>query len=123
MNEKANVTTSPQAVRALRQANHVRHARSVLKTQIAEGQITAAEVTLTCPAEANGMPIAQLLSNQRHWGKARRTACLAEVSVSENKPLGSLTERQRRIIASPLSHVTARAPARSPWQTRDKKAL
>jgi len=112
MSPKANAATSPQPLRALQQANHVRHVRSVLKAHIAEGQITAGEVILACPAEANRMPIAQLLATQPGWGHARSAAFLAEVSVSEKKPIGSLTERQRRNIASMLSRATPRAPAR-----------
>ena len=111
MNQNANATTIPQPVRALRQANHVRHVRSILKAQVAEGQITAAEVIITCPVEAYGMPMAQLLGSQRGWGKARCAAFLADVSVPENKPIGSLTERQRRSIASLLPCGADRAPA------------
>jgi hypothetical protein len=112
MSQKANVATSAQRLRALQQANHVRHVRAVLKAHVAEGQITAAEVILACPPEANGMPIAQLLATQRGWGHARSAAFLAEVSVSDKKPIGSLTKRQRRNIASMLSRATPRAPAR-----------
>jgi hypothetical protein len=111
MREKANVASSPQPLRALQQANHVRHVRSVLKGQVAEGQITAAEVILNYPAEASGMTIAQLLASQRGWGNARCAAFLAAVSVSENRPIGSLTKRQRRTIASLLSRTTARVTA------------
>ena len=99
-------------LRALEQANHVRHVRSVLKAHVADGQITAAEVILACPAEANGMPIAQLVATQRGWGHARSAAFLAEVSISDKKPIGSLTKRQRQNIASMLSRATPRAPTR-----------
>jgi hypothetical protein len=110
MHQAEYLTMSSQALQALRQANQVRHVRSMLKAQVAEGQITAAEVILTCPAEVRRMPIAQLLVSQRGWGSGRSAAFLAEVSVFEEKPIGSLTDRQRRTIASRLSGTTARTP-------------
>ena len=112
MNDTPNLAPSPQRLRALQQANHVRRARSMLKSHIADGKITAAEVILTCPTEVAAMPVAQLLATQRQWGVARCRAFLAAVSVSENRPIGSLTERQRRTIASLLSLTADRAPVR-----------
>jgi hypothetical protein len=112
MSETPEVAASPQPVQALRKANHVRRARAILKTKIADGETTAGQIILTCPAEVARMPIAQLLATQRGWGDARCRAFLAEISMGENKPIGSLTERQRRTIASLLSDTTARTPAR-----------
>jgi hypothetical protein len=112
MSQTPNSAATPQPARALRTANHVRRARAMLKTQIADGQTTAAEIILTCPAEVARMPIAQLLATQRGWGDARCRTFLAEISIAENKPIGSLTERQRLTIASLLSHTTARSPVR-----------
>ena len=106
MSETPKLAPSPQRLRALQQANQVRRARALLKTRLADGQITAAEVIITCPAEVAGMPITRLLATQRGWGSVRCRAFLAEVSVPENKTIGSLTERQRRTIAS-LSYVIA----------------
>ena len=97
----------PQPVRALQHANHVRRARSELKTRIADGQLSAAEVILTCPSEIASMRIAQLLASQRGWGEVRSRAFLAQVAVQENKSIGSLTERQRRAVASVLTRTAA----------------
>ena len=103
---------SSQPAQALQLANRVRRARSVLKARVAKGQLAAAEVILTHPSEAASMPVAQLLASQRGWGEARSRAFLAQVAVPEDKLIGSLTERQRRAVASQLTR-TLLAPSRS----------
>jgi hypothetical protein len=97
-----DVAASSQAVHALQRANRVRRARSVLKAKVAEGRLAAAEVILICPPEAAGMPVAQLLASQYGWGAARSRVLLERVPVREDKAIGSLTERQRRAVASLL---------------------
>ena len=109
MEELTNPGETPQPVRALQLANRVRHARAELKARVADGQLAAAEVILTCPLEVAGMSVAQLLASQRGWGDARCRAFLAQVGVAENKPIGSLTERQRRAVAALLTHTIAHA--------------
>ena len=107
---------SSQPAQALERANHVRRARSMLKARVANGQLAAADVILTPPSEATSMPVAQLLASQRGWGEARSRAFLAQVAVREDKSLGSLTERQRRAVASHLTRTVCGAshPRRSP---------
>ena len=100
---------SSQPAQALQLANRARRARSVLKARVADGQLAAAEVILTCPSEIASMPVAQLLASQRGWGEARSRAFLAQVVVREDKSIGSLTERQRRAVASQLTRTIARA--------------
>ena len=84
-----------QRVRALQLANRVRCARAELKARIAAGRVSVADVLFECPREAAGMPVVQLLGSQHGWGVARSRALLARVPVREDKPIGSLTERQR----------------------------
>jgi succinyl-CoA synthetase beta subunit len=98
--------TSPavtQRTRALERANEVRHARAALKSQIARGQRGAADVILTCPNEAARMPISELLRSQPGWGSVRCRVFLNHLSLREDKPVGSLTERQRSTVASLLT--------------------
>jgi hypothetical protein len=92
----------PQRLRALEQANKVRLARAELKRRIAEGEISAAEVILTCPPEALSWPIGELLMSQRRWGTGRCRKFLAPFQISEVKRIGTLTERQRRLLAAKL---------------------
>lgn len=98
-------TTAPppaQRLRALAQANKVRLARAELKRRIAEGEISAAEVILSCPPEAHSWPIGELLMSQRRWGTGRCRKFLAPFQISEVKRIGTLTERQRRLLAAKL---------------------
>src|SRR4051794_3573165 len=90
-------------MRALEQANRVRLARAELKRQVAEGDTTAAEVVLTCPWEADSMPIGDLLMSQHRWGRTRRHRFLSPLRMSETKPIGSMTQRQREELAARLS--------------------
>jgi hypothetical protein len=92
-----------QRARALEQANQVRGARAALKRQIAGGQRAAADVILICPDEAARMPISELLRSQRGWGSVRCRLFLNRLSLREDKPVGSLTERQRSTVASLLT--------------------
>jgi hypothetical protein len=92
----------PQRLRALERANEVRLARASLKRSIALGHILAAEVLLTCPGEASSWPIGELLMSQRRWGTTRCHKFLARNQITETKPIGTLTERQRRLLATAL---------------------
>ena len=49
------------------------------------------------------MTIAELLVSQRGWGPSRSSKMLRSVSLSEKKTLGSLTQRQRVMLAAVLS--------------------
>ena len=56
------------------------------------------DVVVNTPFEAESMSISELLSSQRHWGRARSRKFLSTLSLSENKQLGTLTERSRRLL-------------------------
>jgi hypothetical protein len=89
-------------MRALEQANRVRLARAELKRQVAEGELTVAEIVLECPWEAESMRIADLLTSQHRWGRTRCRRFLTGIAIPENKAIGSMTERQRRALATAL---------------------
>lgn len=80
----------------------VRLARAELKRAIARGDMDAAEVVRDCPWETESMTIAELLTSQRRWGRTRARKFLVPLSLNENKQLGTLTERQRRMLAGEL---------------------
>jgi hypothetical protein len=92
----------PQHMRALQKANQIRLARAALKREIASGGRTAAEVVVHCPPEAESMTISELLSAQRRWGRARSRKLLSGLELKENKALGTMTERQRGLLAAQL---------------------
>ena len=106
---------APQHMRALEQANRVRLARAELKRQVADGELTAAEVVLACPWEAESMTIADLLTSQHRWGHTRCSRFLASIPMPENKTIGSMTDRQRHALAGELAGE--RAPARFAMMT------
>ena len=101
--EATATAPAPQHMRALEQANRVRLARAELKRQVAEGEVTAAEVVLTCPWEAESMSIADLLMSQHRWGRTRCHRFLGIMRMSETKTIGSMTDRQRNELARRLS--------------------
>lgn len=100
---------APQRLRALERANEIRLARAGLKRRIALGEVSAADVLLDCPEEARSWPIGDLLTSQRRWGTTRCRKFLAHNQLVETKPIGTLTDRQCRLLAAELQ-----APARLP---------
>ena len=93
----------PQRLRALEQANAIRRARARLKRRIDAGQLSAVDVILACPVEVESWAVAELLASQRNWGPARARNFLARTGISEIKPAGELTPRQRRLLADELT--------------------
>jgi hypothetical protein len=109
MNATATMTPAgPQYMRALERANKVRLARAELKRRVAIGEIDVAEVILECPWEAQSMAVSDLLMSQRRWGESRCRKFLATVPMSETKTVGSMTERQRRTLATMLAAPAGR---------------
>lgn len=109
MNATATIVPAPpQHMRALQRANKVRLARAELKRRIAAGEISASEVILTCPWEADSMPVADVLMSQRRWGHTRCRNFLAGVPMSEKKTVGSMTQRQRRALSEMLGAQASR---------------
>jgi hypothetical protein len=108
MDATATAVGGPQQhLRALERANEVRLARADLKRRIADGRLRAADVILTSPWEVESMAVADLLMSQRRWGRTRCRKFLQSIPLSENKSVGSMTERQRRAVASMLAACTA----------------
>ena len=102
MSETAVTTRAPQRLRALERANEIRLARAELKRRIALGTVSAAEVILDPPLEANSWAIGDLLLSQRRWGGTRCRKFLLRNQITETKPVGRLTDRQRRLLADQL---------------------
>ena len=100
--EATATAPAPQHMRALAQANRVRLTRAELKRQVADGELTVAEVVLDSPWEAGSMAIADLLMSQHRWGRTRCRRLLASLPMSETKTVGSMTDRQRRALATLL---------------------
>lgn len=104
MGETATVDAGQeQHLKALEYANRVRLARAEMKRGIAAGELSAAEVVLSCPWQAHSMSISDLLMSQKRWGRTRCRRLLVSLGVPENKQVGTLTERQRLALASMLA--------------------
>jgi hypothetical protein len=92
----------PQHMQALARANRVRLARAELKRSIGRGELDVAEVVRDAPWETESMTLAELLTSQRRWGRTRARKLLQALALSENKRVGSLTPRQRAMLATAL---------------------
>jgi hypothetical protein len=104
----APLPADPQRLRALERANEIRLARAELKRQIAEGEVSVAEVLLDVPPHASSWAVWDLLISQRRWGTSKCRKFLWKNRINETKPVGALTERQRRVLASQLESCNAR---------------
>lgn len=91
-----------QCMEALARANEVRLARAALKREISAGRRSVTEVIMDSPWEAESMSLSELLCSQCRWGRARSRKLLASAALGEGKKVGSLTERQRRILTGAL---------------------
>ena len=103
----ASSVDTPQHMRALERANLVRLARAELKREIARGDADPSEIVRDCPWETESMTLAELLTSQRRWGRTRARKFLMPLSLNENKQLGTLTSRQRRLLSTELAARSA----------------
>src|SRR5215210_2243099 len=110
MGNSATVGADQQHLRALEYANRVRLARARMKRKIAAGELSAADVVLTCPWQAHSMSVSDLLMSQKRWGRTRCRRLLMSLGVPENKQIGTLTERQRLALAAVLTAKVAAHP-------------
>jgi hypothetical protein len=97
-----------QCMQALARANEVRLARAALKRDISAGHRQVTEVILECPWETKSMSLSELLCSQRRWGRARSRKLLSSIALNEGKRVGTLTDRQRRILVSALEAKLSR---------------
>ena len=114
MHNTAMAGAGSQQLQALERANRVRRARAELKRRVAAQEVTVAEVIERAPWEAASMSIGDLLMSQRRWGTARCRRLLNAVGLSENKEIGTLTERQRRLLSEVLRDGRTPPPAPPP---------
>jgi hypothetical protein len=96
-------------MQALARANEVRLARAALKRDISAGRREVTEVVLDSPWETASMSLSELLCSQRRWGRARSRKLLSSIALNEGKRVGTLTDRQRRILVAALEAKLARA--------------
>ena len=112
-----------QHLRALEYANRVRLARARMKRKIGAGELSAADVVLTCPWQAHSMEVSDLLMSQKRWGRTRCRRLLVSLGVPENKQVGTLTERQRLALAAVLTAKGAPSRPAEPASVNAEGAL
>jgi len=64
------------------------------------------------------MTIAELLTSQRRWGRTRSRKFLIPLAIGENKQLGTLTDRQRRLLARELAERSASSSSEAQARAR-----
>jgi hypothetical protein len=99
---KTRKSGTSQCMEALARANKVRLARAALKRDISAGHRNITEVIMDSPWEAESMSLSELLCSQRRWGRARSRKLLSSTALSEGKRVGTMTERQRRLLVAAL---------------------
>lgn len=118
MGETAAIDAGQQHLRALEHANRVRLARAEMKRGIAGGRLGVVDVIVDCPWQVESMSISDLLMSQKRWGRARCRRLLTSIGIPENKPVGTLTDRQRSAAADVLRSKRPSAPrSESPFRT------
>ena len=123
MGNAADFGAEQQHLRALEYANRVRLARARMKRKIAAGELSAADVVLTCPWQAHSMSVSHLLMSQKRWGRTRCRRLLVSLGVPENKQIGTLTERQRLALAAVLTAKAHSGDAAAPAGVAGERAL
>jgi len=108
MTQTATMSPEPQRKAALARANQIRLARAELKRRIADGDVSAAHIILDSPDEASSWAVWDLLISQHRWGSSKCRKFLLTNQISETKQLGSLTDRQRRVLAEQLQARVSR---------------
>lgn len=102
MDSRPGAARTQQRREALARATRIRHSRAKLKRRIAEGDVSVSEVLLIVAPEVETMAIGTLLLSQRSWGHERCRRFLKPTLIEETKTVGSMTERQRVMLATGL---------------------
>src|SRR5690242_12556726 len=95
-------TRAEQWFGALQEANRVRLLRAELRRDIEARRVHAADYLLDPPEFIDAMPVDKLLTAMPRWGDTRVGKLLAPLHVSPNRPIGEITERQRKLIADAI---------------------
>ena len=96
-------------MQALERANHIRLKRAALRRDITAGRTSPIEfLEGEIPPEMQNMTLGYFLGAIKHWGPKKVSRFLGAFAFSEKRTIGSLTERQRRLIALELRRVAAK---------------
>lgn len=102
-----------QRRRAAARGTEVRSRRAVVKRLIAEGNSDLVELLQAKPDErrfypietAEEIPIGQLLRSVPGFGPATVKAIVADLAIDPERPMGELTDKQRRDVAAEIERT------------------
>jgi hypothetical protein len=115
------IEDAPQYMKALAKGNEIRLARAQIKRDLAAGRRDICDLISDPPDALASMPVIELLMAQHRWGQTRSGRALrglwdprvmAPLTIAEQRKLGELTDRQRRVLVNslrgdPASRTTA----------------
>jgi hypothetical protein len=100
------VTATPQHLKALEFANHVRLKRAAIRRDITAGRVSPIELLEgEIPPELKAMTLGKFLRAMKSWGPTKVDRLLGYCALDDKRTLGSLSERQRRLIALELRRI------------------
>ena len=88
--------TFERRLEALGKANKVRLGQAAVRREVAAGTLSLVEAL--DDARAQGMTVSALLHALPRWGDARTRKTLRRLLISEMRPVGRLTARERRAL-------------------------
>lgn len=91
-----------QRLRALGEANRIRHARSQFKRDLKAGRTSIRDILLEPPESIKTMKIFELILACPKYGRNKVSKVLKHCQISPAKTVSELTERQRMELASQL---------------------
>lgn len=113
--------TLAQKNAALEKAQHIRLRRAEIKREIAaagpKGTEMAADLILDPPVELESMRVAGLLQAIYRMGQDRAFRLVNRLGMSESRPIGKLTDRQREVLAEALKATAVQRPGMSGHRT------
>lgn len=86
-----------QHMQALERANAARLGQADVKRELRIGDISMGQALVD--PRARTLRLSTLLLSQHRWGRGRVAKTCSKLRISENRPVGSLTERERGVIA------------------------
>ena len=93
-----------QRLEALQRANEIRQGRARLKRAMKIGGVDPAKLFLDPPALIQTAKVVDLLLGAPGWGRVRSNRALEYLRISPTRTVGTLSERQRLVLAELLGH-------------------
>jgi hypothetical protein len=93
-----------QRMEALQRANDVRVQRAQLKRDLKAGQAQIEEILLRPPEFVSTAKVFDMLMAVPKFGRVKAARLLNQCRISQSKPVGALSERQRTYLVELVNH-------------------